>query len=209
MKLGRCPYCHGHIHLDALIQDEAGRALLALMAKHSALYRPIVAYLTLFRPEKRDLSNDRALALAEEVIALEGNQEVLRAALIEAVEAARQKQVEGQWRVPKDHGWLKAFLKNARVAQGMPPKPDKKPKPEAQPDVPHEKVRAMRESEPGMAPNVKAELQRILNKKAEESEAERAARIEKARAATEEALAKRKKALDELEKMGERYATER
>ena len=25
MRLGRCPVCHAHLHLDALVQDEAGR----------------------------------------------------------------------------------------------------------------------------------------------------------------------------------------
>jgi hypothetical protein len=188
MKLSRCPVCHANIHLDALIQDESGRELLRLLAKNYALYRPIVAYLTLFRPEKRDLSNDRALALALETIALESNQEVLKAALLEAVEAARNKQVEGNWTQPKDHGWLKAFLKNARVAQGMPAKPARKKAAQISEDIPHEQVRAMREREPGMPQNIKAEFDRILKGRNEETEAQRDERLRKSREAADEAL---------------------
>lgn len=32
MKLGRCPVCHSRLHLDALVQDDAERYLLAVLA---------------------------------------------------------------------------------------------------------------------------------------------------------------------------------
>jgi len=189
VKLARCPVCHAHIHLDALIQDEAGRALMGVLAQHHTLYRPLVAYLTLFRPEKRDLANDRALTLVEEALALEKKQDVLKAALIEAVEAAREKSAQGLWKPPKDHGWLKAFLKNARVAQGMPAKPPRqRPEPVTE-DVPPEQVRARREAEPGMPANIKAAFTRILRgQPADETDEQREARLERSRAVADEAL---------------------
>ena len=62
MKLGRCPICHSHIQLEALIQDDAGSELLGLLAGLGRpLARPLVQYLGLFRPAKSDLSNARAL----------------------------------------------------------------------------------------------------------------------------------------------------
>ena len=33
MHLSRCPICHSRISLEALVQDEAGRELLALVAR--------------------------------------------------------------------------------------------------------------------------------------------------------------------------------
>jgi hypothetical protein len=32
MNLGRCPCCHSRLHLDALVQDDAGRDLLVLLS---------------------------------------------------------------------------------------------------------------------------------------------------------------------------------
>ena len=71
MKLARCPICHSDIHLDQLLEDDAGRELLALIAKCNAeVARPLVAYISLFRPEKSALSNSRAVKLIKEVFAL-------------------------------------------------------------------------------------------------------------------------------------------
>lgn len=61
MNLGRCPVCHSHISLEAIVQDDAGRELLAMLAGLDAdLARPLVAYLGLFRPPRQDLRNVRA-----------------------------------------------------------------------------------------------------------------------------------------------------
>lgn len=71
MKIGRCSICHHHLDLQALAQDESTRDLLSLVAKtpHTVMV-PLLAYLGLFRPKKRDLANDRALHLAEEALQL-------------------------------------------------------------------------------------------------------------------------------------------
>ena len=90
MKLGRCPICHGQIHLEALVQDEAGRQLMAslvpLTIEHGTA---LVGYIGLFRSHNRDLANDRALRLMREVLELGGAE--IAPALAEVVEAMRSK----------------------------------------------------------------------------------------------------------------------
>ena len=112
MMLGRCPVCHSQISLEAVCQDEAGRELLGILANlPGEASRALVQYLGLFRPEKRDLSNDRALRLAREVLALCADSLRLSAAMAETVEAIRAK----SGAVPmKNHNYLR------RVLEGMP-----------------------------------------------------------------------------------------
>ena len=118
MNLCRCPYCHARISLDALVQDEAGRELMIIFAKmRPAMAGAMLAYLSLFRPEKQDLRNDRALSLAKEVIKL-ASADLLKQALTNAVAAARERQTKGVWRKPKDHGWLKAFIVELTAKSG-------------------------------------------------------------------------------------------
>lgn len=112
MMLGRCPVCHSQISLEAVCQDEAGRELLGLLANlPGEASRALVQYLGLFRPEKRDLANDRALRLAREALALCADSLRLSAAMAETVEAIRAK----SGAVPmKNHNYLR------RVLEGMP-----------------------------------------------------------------------------------------
>lgn len=112
MRLGRCPVCHAHLHLDAMVQDEAGRELLALCATlPDDLGRALVGYLSLWRPARGDLDNARALRLAREALAMEADAERLAAAMHETVEAIRAK---GEARRMTNHNYL------MRVLEGMP-----------------------------------------------------------------------------------------
>ena len=114
MKLGRCPICHGQIHLEALVQDEAGRQLMAslvpLTIEHGTA---LVGYIGLFRSHNRDLANDRALRLMREVLELGGAE--IAPALAEVVEAMRSKaqQNPAVWKPLSNHNYLK------RVIEGM------------------------------------------------------------------------------------------
>lgn len=111
MKLGRCPVCHTNLHLDAMVQDECGRQLLGLLAKaNGRLSASLVGYLALFRPEKRDLANDRAFALASEVMAMHSNEHVLADALTETLESLRKKRQQGDNRPLANHNYLKQVL---------------------------------------------------------------------------------------------------
>lgn len=119
--LGRCPVCHSQISLEAVCQDEAGRELLGLLANlPGEASRALVQYLGLFRPEKRDLSNDRALRLAREVLALCADSLRLSAAMSETVEAIRAKsgavhpKGTSSGAPMKNHNYLR------RVLEGMP-----------------------------------------------------------------------------------------
>ncbi len=117
MNLGRCPVCHSHIQLEAIVQDEAASKLLGILIGMDAeLSRPLVAYLGLFRPPKRDLANDRALKLCQEVIGLTSDNQRLAAALAQTVEQIRSK---GGGPL-KNHNYLKRVLENIDTAQTMP-----------------------------------------------------------------------------------------
>jgi len=110
MKLGRCPICHSHIQLEALIQDDAGSELLGLLANLGRpLARPLVQYLGLFRPAKQDLSNARALKLARETLDI-ADRDSLIAALQDTVRSIHEKRTKGQVQPLKNHNYLKQVL---------------------------------------------------------------------------------------------------
>ncbi|TBW58537.1 hypothetical protein EZI54_03905 [Marinobacter halodurans] len=110
MKLGRCPVCHSHLHLDALIQDDAGSELLGLLAGLGRpLARPLVQYLALFRPAKSDLSNARALKLAQDTLAI-ADRDSLIAGLQDTVRSLHEKRQRGETKPLKNHNYLKQVL---------------------------------------------------------------------------------------------------
>lgn len=110
MKLGRCPICHSDIHLDQLLEDDAGRELLALIAKCKYdVARPLVAYISLFRPEKSGLSNSRAVKLIKDVFALYPQSLLLAQALSDTVQAVQNKRRNAQNIAPlTNHNYLKS-----------------------------------------------------------------------------------------------------
>jgi hypothetical protein len=117
MRLGRCPVCHAHLHLDALVQDEAGRELLGLCATlPDDLGRALVGYLSLWRPARGDLDHARALKLAREVLALDHDHARLALALSETVESLRAK---GEARRMTNHNYLKRVLESTPAAGSL------------------------------------------------------------------------------------------
>jgi len=115
MNLGRCPVCHSRLHLESMVQDECGRELIALMARlDTPIAVPLVSYLGLFRPENRDLANDRALKLARETLALSSDTTRLAHALTETTDALRAKGGAAL----KNHNYLKRVLENTAVDGG-------------------------------------------------------------------------------------------
>lgn len=110
MNVGRCPCCHAPLDLGAIVADLDARDLLALLSTHAELARPLVGYLTLWRPAKRDLSWSRALRLAREVVALTADSAVLAEALAVTVDSLRAKGGE----LPiTSHGYLKRVIEAA------------------------------------------------------------------------------------------------
>ncbi|KZK66693.1 hypothetical protein [Shewanella baltica] len=113
MKLCRCPVCHSNIHLDALVNDDAARELLATLAPmDGATGRILMNYIGLFRPVKSDLSFNRALTLVNDTLALTSNRDWLRAALEETVIKLRAARTEGNARPLTNHNYLKKVLES-------------------------------------------------------------------------------------------------
>ncbi|MGI1669981.1 MAG: hypothetical protein K6L74_06595 [Neptuniibacter sp.] len=116
MQLNRCPVCHSRIGLEQLVQDEAGRDLLALIAKQDQTTGMVlVTYIGLFRSKSRDLANDRALRLANEALEL-APQAPLLTAMAQVVESMRAKQQQGSFKPLANHNYLKRVLESSSEA---------------------------------------------------------------------------------------------
>ncbi len=112
MKLCRCPVCHSTLHLDALVQDQAGRELIATVARlDTRTATVLLGYLGLFRPFKSDLNNGRALKLLTETLSLTPNVKALCQALEQTVSNISQNRREGSDTKPlSNHNYLKKVL---------------------------------------------------------------------------------------------------
>lgn len=121
MKLCRCPICHSDIHLEALVEDEAGRELLGKISQLThGVAQPMVAYLGLFKPPKSNLSNSRALKIFKEVLALYPCSLLLAHALSETVLSIRKNRLEEmqagkQTESLTNHNYLKKVYKTQEV----------------------------------------------------------------------------------------------
>ncbi len=121
MRVGRCPVCHSDFHLDAVLEDDAARQLLVKMTElPGGCARHLVAYIGLFRRGKNNLSNSRALKLAEEVLAAYPANRVLTHALSETVERIREKRLQGDNKPLTNHNYLKTVYQSSEqlFAQG-------------------------------------------------------------------------------------------
>lgn len=117
MKLCRCPICHSDLHLEALIEDEAGRELLGKISQLEKDMAPaLVPYLGLFKPAKSNLSNSRALKIFNEVLELFEPSKLLAHCLSETVQAVRKKRLNGQNAEPlTNHNYLKSVYETQKA----------------------------------------------------------------------------------------------
>ncbi len=107
MKIGRCPVCKNHLHIESIIQDDAAREMMSVLNKLDMLCRAAaVSYIGLFRSATRDLANDRALKLIKEVLALDTNNQRLTVALSSTVENMRIKQEQQSFKPLNNHNYL-------------------------------------------------------------------------------------------------------
>ena len=114
MKIARCPVCHSDLHLDAILEDDAGRALLAVLTKlPGGAAKAMVAYIGLFRPEKSNLSNSRAVKLVNEVLEQHQPGRVLTHALSETVERIRAKRNNGDKKPLSNHSYLREVYRTS------------------------------------------------------------------------------------------------
>lgn len=116
-----CPHCHTAMPLEALSEDVCARELFGLVVKLGSAGGPLTAYLTLFKPRVQALRWSRALALAMEVRdkaqAAGATPEQLALALVDTVEAMRQKRQSPGWKPLTSHNYLWRVLES-RAAQG-------------------------------------------------------------------------------------------
>ena len=117
MKLCRCPICHSNLHLEALIEDEAGRELLAKISQLThGVAKPMVAYLGLFKPAKSNLSNSRALKIMGDVLEQYECSKLLAHCLSETVQSVRKKRLNGQNMDPlANHNYLKSVYETQKT----------------------------------------------------------------------------------------------
>ncbi|GAB1661059.1 hypothetical protein [Mannheimia haemolytica] len=121
MKLCRCPICHSDIHLEALVEDEAGRELLGKISQLThGVAQPMVAYLGLFKPQKSNLNNSRALKILNDVLALYPCSLLLAQALSETVVSIRKKRQQAMENGQKieplpNHNYLKSVYETQKV----------------------------------------------------------------------------------------------
>lgn len=112
----RCPTCYTESSVEAVLEDEAARDLMALLADQPRdVSRPLARYLGLFRPKTRALAWERALRLARETLALDADPARLGQALSDTVEAMRVKQEAGGWRPLTSHQYLSRVLESVTV----------------------------------------------------------------------------------------------
>lgn len=117
----QCPCCHARVPLEAVLNAEAGSELLALLAGlDSALARPLVAYLGLFRSRTTQLGFDRALRLAREVLALGVPPEALQLALADTLAAMEPKRQAEGWQPLKGHNYLKLVASSTAAKLAAP-----------------------------------------------------------------------------------------
>lgn len=116
MKLCRCPICHSDLHLDALLEDDAGREMLGLITRLKGdNARALVSYVGLFRPDKAALSNSRALKLMNEVLAMYNPSPLLAHALVETVNCVMKNRRESKNIVAlTNHNYLKKVYDGAK-----------------------------------------------------------------------------------------------
>ncbi|WP_233141883.1 hypothetical protein [Aggregatibacter actinomycetemcomitans] len=116
MKLCRCPICHSDIHLDALLEDDAGRQMLGIITNlRGDNARALVSYIALFRPDKSALSNARALKLMQEVLEMYQPSPLLSHALTETVNGVMKNRRESRNVVAlTNHNYLKKVYEGAK-----------------------------------------------------------------------------------------------
>jgi hypothetical protein len=111
MQLNRCPSCHCRISIEQMAQDKSASDLLALLFDlPEGVGRSLIIYMGLFRSSSRDLANDRAFRLANEVLELTDDKLRLAVAMNETVQAMRIKQDEGSFKPLTNHNYLKRVL---------------------------------------------------------------------------------------------------
>jgi len=113
----RCPCCHVTFALEQMVEDEALRTLMGILAElPREVSRPLVSYVGLFRGKTRATAYERQLRLSREVLALHTDTLLVGVALSETVEAIRAKRENGEDTRPlKNHNYLKRVVESQQA----------------------------------------------------------------------------------------------
>lgn len=112
-----CPTCHAAFPIEAALQHEAGREVMATLAGMAPeLALPLVHYIGYFRPAKQQLGWGRALRLMREVLALQAMPaDVLALGLAEAARTLDDKRAAPGWKPLGNHNYLLRCLESAQA----------------------------------------------------------------------------------------------
>lgn len=109
-----CPRCAERFDLLSAVEDESGRAMMALVMRRPAVVRELLNYIGLFRPRTQALRWSRAIALATDIEGLiaDHGEAVVGQALREVVEAMRPRLSAPGWRPLGSHNYLRRVLES-------------------------------------------------------------------------------------------------
>lgn len=116
-----CPHCNNSYPLDALTEDHAARELFGLLQGGPVSAAPLLSYLGLFKPRQQALRWTRAKQLAVEVLALahECGAASIDAALIETVEALRERRQAPAWKPLSNHNYLRSVIESQQSQRAV------------------------------------------------------------------------------------------
>lgn len=116
-----CKFCYAEQSIEDMIEAEAVRDYYRfLYTLPPALMRGLSAYVWMFRSAKRNLSYERRLKLAGEVLALDADPRALAAALSDTVESLRRKRDEGDVQPLTRHSYLIKVLASVGAHRDAP-----------------------------------------------------------------------------------------
>ena len=110
----KCPCCKAKLTLEHIVLNQVRSDLFGLIfSQAKPMQTAIVSYLGLFRGGARDLADDKALRIVQEVLSLPYlSQDTLAAALTETAEAIQAK---GQLEPLKNHNYLKSVMRSVEA----------------------------------------------------------------------------------------------
>jgi len=120
-----CPVCHAQFPLEAALQHDAGREVMAMLSGMAPeLSRGVLHYLGYFRPAKQQLGWGRALKLMREVLDLAPAQTTaLVDALTEAARGLDEKRHQPGWKPLGNHNYLLRCLESVVARTARPSAP--------------------------------------------------------------------------------------
>lgn len=111
-----CPCCYAKFPLDSAVQHDAASEMQLLLAGlEPGVAKPLIQYLSLFRPAKNSLGWSKALSLSKEALELTNDKTKLGMAFTQTVLQMRDKQQAGEFSKLTNHRYLARVLETVTV----------------------------------------------------------------------------------------------